>query len=148
MAITNLHGIFWTIKRDRPLSAHLTWCLLGEPFSLLFIIILFRHEYNEQHHDVGGIIWIARGPTDAYKCFILYGSSGSHTENTDIQGKVQCLVINEAYEGARQILFGSCQWICLHLLVVVFCFLNYQLSDDLVNARTTFGITYRALFLP
>ena len=47
-------------------------------------------------------------------------------------------------EGGRQIFFGS--WIFLHLLVVVFGFLNYQLSDDLVDARATFGITYRALF--
>ena len=47
-------------------------------------------------------------------------------------------------EGGRQIFFGS--WIFLHLLVVVFGFLNYQLNDDLVDARATFGITYRALF--
>ena len=46
-------------------------------------------------------------------------------------------------EGGRQIFFGS--WIFLHLLVIVFGFLNYELSDDLVNARATFGITYRTL---
>ena len=47
-------------------------------------------------------------------------------------------------EGPRQIFFGS--WIFLHLLVLAFGFLGYGLSDDLENARATFGITYRALF--
>lgn len=47
-------------------------------------------------------------------------------------------------EGARQIFFGS--WIFLHLLVVVFGFLDYGLSDNLEDARATFGITYRTLF--
>jgi len=43
-------------------------------------------------------------------------------------------------EGGCQIFFGL--WIFLHLLVVAFGFLNYELSDDLVDARATFGITY------
>ena len=47
-------------------------------------------------------------------------------------------------EGGSQIFFGS--WIFLHLLVIGFGFLNYQLSDDLVDARAIFGITYCALF--
>lgn len=47
-------------------------------------------------------------------------------------------------EGPCQIFFGS--WIFLHLLVLVFGFLNYALSDDLEDARATFGITYRAPF--
>lgn len=47
-------------------------------------------------------------------------------------------------EGPCQIFFGS--WIFLHLLVLVFGFLNYALSDDLKDARATFGITYRAPF--
>jgi hypothetical protein len=34
----------------------------------------------------------------------------------------------------------------MELLVIVFGFLNYALSDDLVGARATFGITYRELF--
>jgi len=33
-------------------------------------------------------------------------------------------------------------WIFLHLLVATFGFLNYQLKDNLVTARTDFGITY------
>ena len=58
-----------------------------------------------------------------------------------VKEKFNVWLINE---GGRQIFFGS--WIFLHLLVVVFGFLNYQLNDDLVDARATFGITYRALF--
>lgn len=46
-------------------------------------------------------------------------------------------------EGPRQIFFGS--WIFLHLLVVGLGLLDYGLSDNLENARATFGITYRAL---
>ena len=38
------------------------------------------------------------------------------------------------------------QWIFLHLIVFVLIFLNCQLSDDLVDARANFGITYHALF--
>lgn len=43
-------------------------------------------------------------------------------------------------EGSRQIFFGV--WIFLHLLVAVFGFINYQLKDNSVNARATFGITF------
>jgi NADPH oxidase 2 len=48
-------------------------------------------------------------------------------------------------DGGRHIFLGT--WIFLQLLVVVFGFLEYQLSDDLVGARATYGITYRAPFL-
>jgi NADPH oxidase len=43
-------------------------------------------------------------------------------------------------EGGRQLFFGV--WIFLHLLVAVFGFLNYQLKDNLVDARATFGVTF------
>ncbi|KAG6891275.1 hypothetical protein C0995_008527 [Termitomyces sp. Mi166 len=43
-------------------------------------------------------------------------------------------------EGGRRLFFGV--WIFLHLLVAVLGFLNYQLKDNSVNARQTFGITY------
>jgi len=43
-------------------------------------------------------------------------------------------------EGSRQIFFGV--WIFLHLLVAVFGFINYQLKDNSVNARATFGVTF------
>ena len=47
-------------------------------------------------------------------------------------------------EGSRRIFFVS--WIFLHLLVIVFGFFFYFLSDNLEEARATFGITYCALF--
>jgi len=43
-------------------------------------------------------------------------------------------------EGGSRMFFGV--WIFLHLLVAVFGFLNYQMNDNLNNARATFGITY------
>ena len=57
--------------------------------------------------------------------------------------KVDLWLINE---GGRQLFFAV--WILLHLLVAIFGFLNYDLKDNLVNARATFGITYRAFFWP
>lgn len=45
-------------------------------------------------------------------------------------------------EGGRRVFFTV--WILLHILVALFGFFNYQLKDNLVNARKTFGITYRA----
>lgn len=44
-------------------------------------------------------------------------------------------------EGGKRLFFFS--WIFFHCLVIAFGFMNYQLSDDLTNARATFGITYR-----
>jgi len=43
-------------------------------------------------------------------------------------------------EGGSQMFLGI--WIFLHLLLVAFGFVNYQLRDDLVHARATFGITF------
>jgi hypothetical protein len=43
-------------------------------------------------------------------------------------------------EGGRQLFFGT--WIFLHLLVAVFGFINYQLKDNLVDARALFGVTF------
>ncbi|KAF9451093.1 NADPH oxidase isoform 2 [Macrolepiota fuliginosa MF-IS2] len=51
--------------------------------------------------------------------------------------KLDLWMINE---GGRQLFFGI--WIFLHLLVAVFGFLNYQLKDNSVNARNTFGVTF------
>jgi NADPH oxidase 2 len=44
-------------------------------------------------------------------------------------------------EGGKQLFITV--WVFLHLLVATFGFLNYQLKDNLVTARTDFGITYR-----
>ncbi|KAF8531550.1 NADPH oxidase [Gautieria morchelliformis] len=43
-------------------------------------------------------------------------------------------------DGGGRIFFAV--WIFLQLIVGVFGFANYQLKDNLVNARATFGITY------
>ncbi|KAL4079010.1 NADPH oxidase B [Scleroderma citrinum] len=43
-------------------------------------------------------------------------------------------------EGGKRLFFFT--WILFHCLVIVFGFLNYYLSDDLMTARATFGITY------
>lgn len=48
-------------------------------------------------------------------------------------------------EGSRRIFFSV--WIFLQLLVAVFGFANYELKDNNVNARATFGITYRKSLL-
>lgn len=53
--------------------------------------------------------------------------------------KIGIWMINE---GGRQLFFGI--WILLHLLVAIFGMLNYQLKDNLVTARATFGITFCA----
>jgi len=43
-------------------------------------------------------------------------------------------------EGGRQFFFAA--WILLHLLVLGFGFINYELWDDYTNARKIFGVTY------
>jgi len=59
-----------------------------------------------------------------------------HTQRT-FKEKFNVWLINE---GGRHIFIWT--WIFLHLLVIVFGFMNYQLSDNLVNARASLGITY------
>lgn len=44
-------------------------------------------------------------------------------------------------DGGRQLFFGI--WIFLHMLVIAFGFMNYQLKDNLTVARATFGLGYR-----
>jgi hypothetical protein len=53
--------------------------------------------------------------------------------------KIDLWMINE---GGRHLFFAV--WILLHILVATFGFFNYELKDNLVDARATFGITYRA----
>ena len=77
---------------------------------------------------------VARAPTDA-SSYMAPRTQSTFKEKFDVW------LINETYESGRQIFFDS--WIFL----IVFGFLNHELSDDLVDARATFGITYRALFL-
>jgi len=68
------------------------------------------------------------------------GSTGGSPEPfrpKTLRQKIDVWLINE---GGRQLFFVV--WIFLHLLVIVFGFLNYELKDNTVNARATFGITY------
>jgi predicted ferric reductase len=51
--------------------------------------------------------------------------------------KIDLWMINE---GGRHLFFAV--WILLHILVATFGFFNYELKDNLVDARATFGITY------
>jgi NADPH oxidase len=46
-------------------------------------------------------------------------------------------------EGGKRLFFSA--WVLLHLLVAVFGFMNYQMKDNLITARATFGITFGAL---
>ena len=72
---------------------------------------------------------LSRGPVKIY-------------EPKTFMEKWQHWMINE---GGKRLFFSA--WVFLHLLVIAFGALNYGLKDDLVTARATFGITYRA-FLP
>ena len=84
----------------------------------------------------------------------------NHTERKRLQGLQRTLTNASSYlapptqrtfkekfnvwlinEGGRRIFFGT--WIFLHMLVIAFGFMNYNLKDNMVNARATFGITYR-----
>ena len=47
-------------------------------------------------------------------------------------------------EGGRRLFFFV--WIFLHLLVGVFGVLHYQLKDNLVGARATFGVTFSTCY--
>jgi hypothetical protein len=47
-------------------------------------------------------------------------------------------------EGGKRVFFFV--WIFLHLLVAVFGFINFELKDDFVIARKTFGITFRQFY--
>lgn len=63
----------------------------------------------------------------------------AHPTRRTFKEKFNVWLINE---GGRQIFFAT--WIFLHLLVVAFGFVNYDLKDNLVDARATFGVTYCA----
>jgi hypothetical protein len=47
-------------------------------------------------------------------------------------------------DGGRWLFYGV--WLFLHFLVLVFGFIHYQLKDNSVGARATFGITFRKRF--
>ena len=59
-----------------------------------------------------------------------------------LRQKISLWMINE---GSKQLFFAA--WIILHLLVTILGFMNYQLRDNSVIARRTFGITFRQSLL-
>jgi hypothetical protein len=61
---------------------------------------------------------------------------------TTFREKWRLWMIND---GGRKMFFGV--WIFLHMLVFALGMMNYLLKDNLVGARHTFGITYRAFSL-
>ena len=71
------------------------------------------------------------------------GSSiNSHPEKPQtLRQRVDIWMIND---GGKQVFFSV--WIFLHILVAAFGFLNYQVKDNLVTARSTFGVTYGEFF--
>lgn len=105
----------------------------------------------EQHPDLvdnrpNGAIHLQRNRTERTRLQGLQRSlSNSSTKapprQKTFREKFKVWLINE---GGSQIFFGV--WIFLHMLVIAFGFMNYQISDDLTDARATFGITYRAQF--
>ncbi|KAG6898083.1 hypothetical protein C0992_006003 [Termitomyces sp. T32_za158] len=76
----------------------------------------------------------------------LQGLQRSNTAISTRSGPPKRVTFREKFdvwminEGGRQLFFGV--WIFLHLLVAVFGLLNYQLKDNLNNARQMFGVTY------
>lgn len=101
----------------------------------------------EQHPDMpipnGGASYLQRNKTERRR---LQGLQRSNTTTSrsvvyqpkTMQEKWDHWMINE---GGRQMFFLV--WILLHLLVAAFGFMNYQLKDNSVTARATFGITFR-----
>jgi NADPH oxidase 2 len=64
------------------------------------------------------------------------------TEPRTLRQKWDHWMIND---GGKRLFFGV--WILLHLLVAGLGFVNYQLKDNSVNARKTYGITFGNLSL-
>ncbi|KAF5371910.1 hypothetical protein D9757_010597 [Collybiopsis confluens] len=85
---------------------------------------------------------LERNKAEKYRMQRLWLASTSGVTPESIQPKnfrqrVEIWLIND---GAKQVFFAV--WIFLHMLVITFGFLSYQLKDNTVNARKTFGVTY------
>jgi len=76
----------------------------------------------------------------------LQGLQRSDTTASARQGPQEPLSFGQKFavwrinEGGRQFFFAA--WILLHLLVLGFGFINYELSDNYTIARKTFGVTF------
>lgn len=63
--------------------------------------------------------------------------SGEAPRDLNFMEKLDRWMVNE---GSRRILVGI--FILVHAMIFSFAFINYQLKDNLTNARKTFGLTY------
>jgi hypothetical protein len=70
------------------------------------------------------------------------GSGGGGRKKMGLRERWNTWMINE---GAKRVFFVL--FLFLHLLVVVFGFLTYQLKDNSVGARAMMGVTFRELSL-
>lgn len=65
------------------------------------------------------------------------GSSSPSSQSSSVKNKLRHWLINE---GSSRLFFTF--WVLLHTLVFSFGFIHYQLKDNLVNARQSFGWTF------
>jgi NADPH oxidase 2 len=63
--------------------------------------------------------------------------SGEPPRDLTLKEKIDVWMVNEGYRRLFVVVFAL-----LQLMVFAFAFLNFDLKDNLVGARTTFGITY------
>jgi NADPH oxidase 2 len=87
-----------------------------------------------------GPSYLQRNKTERRRLQGLWQTPGGAPEPVQPKNFRQTIDIWLINEGGRQVFFAV--WIFLHMLVITFGFLNYQLKDNTVNARATFGVTY------
>lgn len=79
-----------------------------------------------------------RSKTSPLSRLLLSGDvSGEAPRDLTFLEKVDRWMVNE---GSRRILVGV--FILVHAMIFAFAFVNYQLKDNLTQARATFGLTY------
>ncbi|KAF0484145.1 NADPH oxidase [Gigaspora margarita] len=125
--------------------------IISSPDNVLYPEEVALHRYNSQRKAESGPVIrgdslrkLARGDSvkqipklDRFDPTNGYNSSVTVKKPVTLVEKFQSWMINE---GARTIFFFV--WIFLHALVFAMAFLNYFFSDNLNNARQTFGITF------
>lgn len=81
---------------------------------------------------------VERTKTTPLSRLLLSGEvSGAAPRDLNFMEKVDRWMVNE---GSRRILVGV--FATVHVMIFAFAFVNYQLKDNLSNARATFGLTY------
>ena len=105
-----------------------------------------KADYNATGASIGAPLYRNKSERDRLQGIQqtwINGSIPKNPQKTRTLGqRFDLWMINE---GGKRLFFFS--WIFFHCLVIAFGFMYYQLSDDLTNARATFGITYRQYFL-